>query len=89
MAHLERSRLVLRYDSALLPRPSKEWAGCGGRGRERRGRGGCVYEGRRGVDVAGPGEEDVRFDVDEVGALAPHILSVINDGHHRITTWEH
>ena len=48
-----------------------------------------MYEGRRGVDVAGPGEEDVRFDVDEVGALAPHILSVINDGHHRITTWEH
>ena len=42
-----------------------------------------------GVDVCSAGEEDVRFDMDEVRTATPNIFSVINDGDHLIPTREY
>ena len=80
--HLEWAWLVLRDDSALLEGAAEERSWRGGRGGEGGGGRGCVDEGRRGVDVAGPGEEDVGFHVDKVGTSPPHVFSIVDDGYH-------
>ena len=43
---------------------------------------------RRGVDIARVLEEDVRLDVNEVGRVIPHVLSVVDDANHVVAARE-
>ena len=43
---------------------------------------------RRGIDVARVLEEYVRLDVNEIGRIVPHVLSVVNDANHVVAARE-
>ena len=45
--------------------------------------------GGRSIDVSCACKEDVGFNMHEVGAVPPHIFTIINDGHHGVTTGKH
>lgn len=45
--------------------------------------------GRRSIDIRGTSKEHIWFDMDQVRAGTPHILSIINDSYHLITTRKH
>ena len=81
MPHFERHVLWGKSWPKELRWDRSSWGGGGGGG------GGGGRWG--GIDVRGTRKEDVWFDVNQVGAPPPHILSVINDGHHRVPTREY